>query len=111
MYLSFINEFEKIATETPSQPAKRTTMQTIADISPFILGFGAGNLTAGVLKEQLSKVNNPTLKTIAKVGIPLAGGALSYMVLPKLQAKWKEALTGQKPQNEAGSKVTTPSSS
>lgn len=111
MYLSFINEFEKIATETPSQPAKRTTMQTIADIAPWIAGFGMGNIAGSVLKDQLSKIHNPQLKTIAKVGVPLAGGALSYMVLPKLQAKWKEALTGQKPQNEAGSKVTTPSSS
>ena len=97
MYLSFINEFEKIAEEQPSQPTKRTTMQTIADVAPWILGFGAGNLAGSALKDQLSKIHNPTLKTVAKVGIPLAGGALSYMVLPKLQAKWKESLTGQKP--------------
>lgn len=97
MYLSFINEFEKIASENPSQPAKRTAMQTIADVSPWILGFGAGSVAGSALKEHLSKIHNPTLKTIAKVGVPLAGGALSYMVLPKLQAKWKESLTGQKP--------------
>lgn len=97
MYLSFINEFEKIAEEQPSQPTKRTAMQTIADVAPWILGFSAGNVAGSALKGQLAKINNPTLKTVAKVGIPLAGGALSYMVLPKLQAKWKEALTGQKP--------------
>ncbi len=99
MYLSFINEIEKIATEEkiPSQPAKRTTMQTIADIAPWIAGFGMGNIAGSMLKDQLAKIHNPQLKTIAKVGIPLAGGALAYMVLPKLQAKWKESLTGQKP--------------
>lgn len=97
MYLVFVNELNKIAAETPSKPAKRTAMQAISDTAPWILGFAAGNLTSGLMKQQLAKVSNPTLKTTAKIAIPLAGAALSYMVLPKLQAKWKESLLGEKP--------------
>ncbi len=92
-YRLFTEEAIKLAEEK----VKRTFGETVADISPWILGFSAGNLAGSALKTQLSKIHNPQLKTIAKVGVPLAGGALSYMVLPKLQAKWKEALTGQKP--------------
>ncbi len=97
MYLHFISELEKIAEEKKESTPKRTTMQTISDVAPWIMGFAAGNVAGAMLKEHIGKVKNPTLKTIAKIGVPLAGGALSYLVLPKLQAKWKESLLGQKP--------------
>lgn len=95
MFFHFVNELEKIAQETPSQ-SEKSFKQRAMDVAPYILGFGAGNLASSALREKLLKTNmNPELKSALRIGLPFASAGLSYMVLPKLQAKWRDALSGQ----------------
>lgn len=92
MYNSFLDTFEKLAQE--DQVKKRTFLKTMADMTPWILGFGAGAVASDVLKQQLTKVKSPSLKNTTKIMLPFVGGALSYMVLPKLHEKLKQTMTG-----------------
>lgn len=92
MYNAFLDTFEKISQEDLVK--KRTVLKTMADITPWVLGFGAGAVASDVLKQQLTKVKNPSLKNTTKILLPFVGGALSYMVLPKLHEKLKQTLAG-----------------
>lgn len=110
MYITFIETFEKLAEERPSK-LKRLA-NTALNVSPWILGFGAGGVAQDLLRNNINKVTNPTLKTMARVAMPLAGGALSYMILPKIQEKFKKDLMGnfsEPSNNEPSSQPATSS--
>ncbi len=99
MYLSFVTELEKLAEEQK----KRTALKTFADVAPWILGFGAGNVASDVLKHQLKKVQNPTAKAIGAVAAPIAAGATSYFLVPKLQKEFKRTLLGEDEEKDSKS--------
>lgn len=91
MYNSFLNNFEKFAEDEN----KLTQFgEKLKKTIPWILGMGAGSVAADVLRKQLPQIKNPAIKNVAKIGAPVVGAALTYMLLPKLHDQFKQDVFG-----------------
>lgn len=91
MYTSFLNNFEKFAED---ESKLKQFGEGLKKSAPWILGMGAGSVAADVLRRQLPQIKNPAIKNVAKIGAPIAGAALTYMLLPKIHDQFKKDVFG-----------------
>lgn len=57
---------------------------------PFILGAGAGQVAVNVAKENINKIQNPSIRKGLKLGLPLSAAIGAQILLPRIKKRIDE---------------------
>lgn len=87
-----VNVFQKLAEENLKQKIKEKAKIII----PLALGSGAGIVAANQLKHQLSKIQSPAAKNIAKGAIIIGTPIMASAIVPSLRREWEKLLFDHK---------------